>query len=103
MKLKQLIGPFKEHNQSINIPNVNYIQIGIEHPHSIPISEINLDNWPIIIGINTLNNSINKQQNFIMHEKDILEFRYNKASINIWVEPISNPYLIINIAYEDTN
>ena len=39
MKIDQYIGPFTS-NLVFNRRNVTYLQIGIEHPHSIPLTEI---------------------------------------------------------------
>ena len=65
MKAKQFIGPFSA-GQSIDLglSGVTYVQIGIEHPHSIPISEFTPT---VILSINNTN--------YCITEKDILEFK----------------------------
>ena len=40
MRLQQKIGPFTNNEVLFNIKNVRYLQLGIEHPHSIPLSEL---------------------------------------------------------------
>lgn len=44
MKFEQYIGPFTSDTIILNKRNVTYLQIGIEHPQSIPISEISENN-----------------------------------------------------------
>lgn len=91
MKSKQFIGPFSI-NQSLDLglSNVTYIQIGIEHPHSIPISE---KSPTVILSINNIDYAIT--------EKDILEFEnLNLSNLSIVVKEANNPYFIIDIAYE---
>ena len=107
MKLEQYIGPFTANQVIFNKSNVNYLQLGIEHPYSIPISELedieNENDWPIIVAINSSTPGIITQKDFIISDKDILELKPNGLS-NITViikENINNPYLIINAAYED--
>lgn len=108
MKLQQFIGPFTKNQILFNIKNVSYMQLGIEHPHSIPLSELpSVEDSEVIIGIYTIedNNIIPaiSQKDFILSEKDILEFKLNGRK-NIMViirQNINNPYLIINAAYED--
>ena len=119
MKLKQLIGPFPNQEEiKLDLENVVYMQIGIEHPHSIPLSEIEFFNpkpaskledfnWPIIVTINeeyaNMNDSTRDetiQRFFVFSEKDILEFRYNQANIHLKIKPNSDPYIIINLAYK---
>lgn len=91
MKAKQFIGPFST-GQSIDLglSSVTYLQIGIEHPHSIPISEQEPE---VILSINNVTYSIT--------DKDILEFEnLNLSNLSIVIEEANNPYFIINIAYE---
>lgn len=91
MKSKQFTGPFSI-GQSIDLglSGVRYVQIGIEHPHSIPISEIT----PItILSINNVD--------YCITEKDILEFeQLNLDELSIVIQEANNPYFIIDIAYE---
>lgn len=108
MKIEQHIGPFTSNNLIFNKPNVTYLQIGIEHPHSIPLFEIPEDNgdiqWPIIVTINkNLNNVGATQRDYVITENDILEFELNNDKVEVIIHENKNPYLIINIAYEDTN
>lgn len=108
MKFEQYIGPFTSDTIILNKRNVTYLQIGIEHPQSIPISEIPENNdvidWPIIIGINRSSNNSNfTEKDYIITDKDILEFELNHETVNITIYENENPYLIINVAYEDAN
>ena len=110
MRLEQYIGPFKTNQILFNKKNVSYLQLGIEHPHSIPLSELEdfNDNSHILIGIYTVDTISNQvpaisQKDFLLSEKDILEFKLNgyKNVAVIIRENKNNPYLIINAAYED--
>ena len=97
MKLEQYIGPFTANQVIFNKSNVKYLQLGIEHPHSIPLSEFENDDWPIIF-------SIDNYTDFVLTTKDILEFKpmgSQQALIITIKEGQDNPYLIINAAYED--
>lgn len=117
MKLLQLLNSsFKsENNYSINLlkdyfgsdaNTINFLQIGIEHPHSIPLFAIedtdinnnNLDNLSL-----TITTSKNNGRNYKYHitEQDLVEFYdlYNTNIILTLLEP-NNPYIIINIAYD---
>ncbi len=113
MILQQKIGPFTNNEVIFDLENVTYLQLGVERPHSVPLSEIELDenddgafnnsSWPIKIGIKkhkdeTISSMYHRY--FIFSEKDILEMRMNSESISVIVEEIDNPYLIINAAYE---
>lgn len=95
MQMLQFIGPFQQNTQVLNAENVTYIKIGIEHNFSIPISEIDDENWPIVININS--------QDFVITTHDILELNLNYETINITINENLNPYLIINIAYENAD
>ena len=91
MKAKQFIGPFST-GQSIDLglSGVTYVQIGIEHPHSIPISE---SAPTVILSINNTD--------YCITEKDILEFeQLDLDQLSIIVQEANNPYFIIDIAYE---
>ena len=91
MKAKQFIGPFSA-GQSIDLglSGVTYVQIGIEHPHSIPISE---SAPTVILSINNTN--------YCITEKDILEFeQLDLDQLSITVQEANNPYFIIDIVYE---
>lgn len=91
MKTKQFIGPFSVGQLiDLGLSNVTYIQIGIEHPHSVPISE---QESTVILLINNVTYAIT--------EKDILEFEnLNLSNLSIVIEEANNPYFIIDIAYE---
>lgn len=96
MKLEQYIGPFSKSNQIIfNKSNVKYLQLGIEYPYSIPLSETDFDQPSALIRINS--------KEFILTLHDILEFKnLNLTNVIIEVEnKINDSYLIINIAYEE--
>lgn len=123
MWFTQRVGPFKSGQVIFNKKNVNYLQIGIEHPHSIPISRYenlvsddeviieypgsivvtteNDTKFPIIFSLNKGTNQ--NQRDFVVTEKDIFETRFNAESVIITTSDIKDPYLIINIAYEDAN
>lgn len=106
MKLQQFIGPFTENSVLFNKKNVNYLQLGIENPHSIPISELDdfsENNWPIIVSINSQSPNTITDKDFIITTKDILELKPNGLqSITVKIKKgQNNPYLIINAAYED--
>ena len=106
MKLDQFIGPFKSNNTIIfSRPNVTYLQIGIEHPHSVPISEIEENNnniqWPLIVGINK--GTSQSEHDYIITDKNILELELNHETVSVIVYKNLDPYLIINVAYEDAN
>lgn len=106
MRLEQYIGPFTSNQVIFNKSNVNYLQLGIENPHSIPISELEdftESNWPIIITVNSEDPNKITQRDFLITEKDILELKLgilNTVTIKI-KKGQNNPYLIINAAYED--
>jgi hypothetical protein len=109
MKLDQRYGPFTKNETIIfNKKNVNYFQLGIEYPHSIPISELdNLsdDNWQIIIHISQDPNDNSPEKDYVITTKDILELKPNgvrQMAVKI-KKGYNNPYLIINAAYEDAN
>lgn len=110
MRLEQYIGPFTSNQVIFNKDNVDYLQLGIEHPHSIPISELDdftENEWPIIISINSLDSNRITSKDFIITEKDILELKIHneiEENFNIKIiikDKIDNPYLIFNTAYED--
>lgn len=105
MKFIQVVGPLSK-KQFFEKTNVTYLQIGIEYPHSIPISCYTDDmDWPLVFSIDdddTAGDSLRDNwHNFVMTEKDIYEQRWSKANVKIRLEDTSNPYFIINIAYED--
>lgn len=91
MKTRQFIGPFSiGQSLELDLSDVTYVQIGIEHPHSIPISE---ESPVTILSINNIDYSIT--------EKDILEFEnLNLSQLSIIIEEADNPYFIIDIAYK---
>jgi len=93
MRLEQYVGPFSTNQVIFNKSNVKYLQLGIEHPHSIPLSEFD---WPIVL-------SIDNSTDFVLTTKDILEFKpMNRETITVTIKKgQDNPYLIINAAYED--
>lgn len=123
MIFKQFRGPFTkdDNNQyTITLPSqsdqgikLSYLQIGIEHPHSIPISEFEEEekklpdgsiqkriSYPCIISINDLQQQSPIQQ-YLLTERDVLEFtNLSLGSFTIKILQ-NNPYLIINIAYEE--
>lgn len=91
MYVKQFVGPFNSGPLNLGLTNRKIVQIGIERPHSIPISEDGTQK--IILQIN--------EQSFAIGESDILEFENLYSSdISITVLDTTNPYLILDIAYE---
>ena len=96
MKIKQFIGPFNSGPLNLGLNSSNKIvQIGVERPHSIPISEEGTQS--IIFSINNGGEQISCS----IGERDILEFENLYAdNFSITVEELTNPYLIIDIAYE---
>lgn len=98
MRFIQEIGPFDSYQRVFDKSNVNYLQLGIEHPYSIPISVLEEnDDWPILLKIN--------EKDFYIGQLDLLEFKLNHSSIHIdldntYYDTQNDPYLIINIAYE---
>lgn len=104
MKIDQYIGPFTS-NLVFNRRNVTYLQIGIEHPHSIPLTEIeeinNVIQWPLIVGINRSQEQT--QHDFIITEEDSLELELKHEVVTVTIYENNNPYLIVNVAYEDAN
>lgn len=101
MKMKQYCGPFEEDAITLNLSNVIYIKIGIEYPHSIPISCIQNDNFDnfLTVGINKdLNQS---EHDFIITEKDILELYLEKQNLKIDIYKPNNPYMIITVLYDN--
>lgn len=110
MKVKQFIGPFQ--NGPISLSHFNgarIVQIGIERPHSpllFPIwnNEKNIlesENQKIILEFQDNNNN---KQSFSLGEADILEFENLYTNdiqrMQIATQDLTNPYLIINVAYE---
>lgn len=100
-------GPF---NEALNFApttpvKLRYLQIGIEHPHSIPLSEIEDDSsfpffsgetrsYPFVCRING--------DSYLITERDVLEFsNLTLASFSITFVDPSDPYLIVNVSYEE--
>ena len=122
MIFKQFRGPFTkdDNNQyTIKLPSqsdqgikLSYLQVGIEHPHSIPISEFEEEEklpdgsiqkkitYPCIISINDFQPQSPIQQ-YVLTERDVLEFTdISMGSLEIEILQ-DNPYLIVNVAYEE--
>ena len=90
MKSLQIMYP---NISNVILDNVLYVQIGIERPHSIPLSE--LIDFAAIVMINGKRYSIT--------DRDILEFgnfELTKSKLDLRILDINNPYLIIDLAYE---
>lgn len=104
MKIDQFVGPFTS-NLVLNRRNVTYLQIGIEHPHSIPLTEIEEDDghiqWPLVVGINKGQDQ--PQHDFVITEEDTLELELKHELVTVTIYENKNPYLIVNVAYEDAN
>lgn len=94
MKNLQFIGPFTGDGWRVlatSLTDVTYLQIGVEIPHSTPI-QVDAD-FHIYIRINSTE--------YVINSNDILEFaELNMDSIRIEVKNNSNPYVIIDVAYE---
>lgn len=91
MKVLQIIYP---NDTSIVLNNVAYLQIGIERPHSIPISE-----FPSYTDFNVILRIQGKE--YIVTDRDVLEFGdIYFPTLNIEIVDANNPYLIIDLAYE---
>ena len=105
MKSLQIIYPKTD---SIILNNVTYLQIGIERPHSAPISEtIKEDNgqwveqysFNSVIGISTDGGITYKS--YTITDKDILEFGdIYITNLRVRIDEPNNPYLIVDLAYE---
>lgn len=107
MKFDQFIGPFTS-NVTFNKNNVTYLQIGVERPHSAPISELLEENnkvqWPIVIGINRNSKEHDfTEKDYVIFNNDILEFELNHETVDVTIYENNNPYLIINVAYQDAD
>lgn len=90
MRVKQFIGPFSGAPLDLeDIGSTKIVQIGIERPEVFP----SVDYQWTILSIDDIEYSVG--------ETDILEFGNLDLSISeISIIDISNPYLIIDIAYE---
>lgn len=99
MKTQQIIYP---KDTSIILNDVAYLQIGVERPYSIPISETIIKQngqWSEIYEFNLVL-SINGKD-YSVSDRDILEFGdvyFNPLRISI--KETNDPYLIIDLAYE---
>ena len=126
MKFVQRIGPFSDEQIVFEEKGVNYLQLGIEHPHSIPIPWLTEDQveeqlgnlevnegtydsigkthcWPYVLFIGLKNEQDeqgDKQKEICLTDKDILELNFNRQSVQIIVHETNNPYIILNISYE---
>lgn len=80
---------------------LTYLRIGVESPESTPLFEIPYDesnklNYPIIFSLNN--------DNFILTERDVLEFsNLSLNSLRFTFTNPKNPYLIVNVAYEEAD
>lgn len=91
MKSKQFKGPFSvDESIDLGLSGVKYVQIGIEYPHSIPISEATPST---VLSINNIN--------YYITEKDTLEFeQLNLDELSIIVREANDPYIIIDVVYK---
>ena len=85
MKSIQLIYP----NLTASLDNLKYVQIGIERPHNVHIEE----DFELSAAVR-INNIT-----YIITDKDILEFG-DIESLQLSIIDSSNPYLIVDLAYE---
>ena len=92
MKSLQWTYPFFQ----ILLENVTYLQIGIQRPYSIPITEISEEeSEKIPIRVNG--------QNFTITDMDILEFsdiHFRNLNIQIDRNDRCLKYIIVDLAYE---
>ena len=101
MIFTQYRGPF---NKSLILSDISssgspvklkYLQIGIEYPHSIPISEFEENDYSYIISIN--------DSRYLITERDVLEFS-NLSVTSFKIDFLKNSrYLIVNVTYEEAN
>lgn len=100
MKIKQFRGPFLDNKINLSSlgSNVKIIQLGVECPQCIPLSE-RINNQQLIDKIVYTTDD----KTYTIGDKDILEFEnlyIDAANIFINSEFNNNPYLIVDIAYE---
>ena len=118
MKLIQKVGPFSEGEIIFAEKGVNYLQLGVEYPQSIPIPWLTNDqiekqlgdltfenSWPYTLFIGAEDEEEdkdheNKQKDIVITDRDILEFNFNRQSVRLVAHELDNPYFIINISYE---
>jgi len=101
MKFVQKVGPFTSNEIIFNEEGVTYLQIGIEYPQSIPISEYALDeefNDQTKIKIQYTVGQFWRE--FLITEKDMFEVSLVASKVNVVVLQNKNPYIIINVAYD---
>lgn len=125
MWIKQYTYPFTEFIQNnkiiLSFPNIKFVQIGIECPHSIPIfsydefknnklmnGEIfNPNDAPIDIKVkisDDFNHNVTSKHAYKINSPDVLEFNnLNKKDLTIEIPYLNNPYIIITAAYEKEN
>lgn len=108
MILKQYVGPFAKGDiiatiKDDSLKNVTFLQLGVECPHSIPLSEIDLENdagWPIRITINEEDTQYKNTRDYLITDKDILELKIQAPKLTLEILKETSPYFIINAAYE---
>lgn len=119
MWIKQYRYPFTDNFISNNkiilsFPNVKFVQIGIECPHSIPIfsyGEFKKDNDSFRIDdeasdikvkiSDNINHNVTSEHIYKINSLDLLEFNnLNKKDLTIEIPYPEDPYTIITIAYE---
>ncbi len=96
-------GPFLEKTLNFNSllssdTQLKYLQIGVENPESAPFSENN--NALISFTLDNKNNYVLSEQ------QDILEFSdldSSELTITFKNDYYKNPYLIVNVAYEEAD
>lgn len=97
MKTIQLSYPWQN---NIELENVSFLQIGIECPHIFPLEHLveHNKNFEAIVYIKEGGSNY---KSYTISDREILEFsEMYFSSLNISVEKVSNPYIIIDIAYE---
>ena len=95
MKSLQLVYPSKK----TLLNGVAYLQIGVQRPHNIPITEISAySSFKTIIRINN--------ETYTITDKEILEFgdvyfrKSSSENFEIEILDVNNPYLIVDLIYE---
>jgi len=98
MKTKQFIYPIP--GNKIVLQNINCVQIGIEAPHSFPITELNTSTQDLEVVLRIQDSETGRGIDYIVTDKDILEFSYiYYIDLSITIIKTNNPYLIIDIGY----
>jgi hypothetical protein len=97
MKALQFTYPFETNPIVVNLAGAKYMQIGIECPHSIPLSEIPINGSNVGYSLSVNING----KDYNVTDKDILEFSdLDRSEVRVLINEPDNPYIIVDIAYE---